>query len=324
MAIVLPHTFEDGPGHTASGVQVMDNLNTLKAAIEGVGESQVQTDAFQVGVVAAGDWLPATGFTINSATGAIGMGAVGGAAWLPGPVAGLVRTYTAPFTFTPIVPPLLPASGAYMNMGVMITASGAEAVVSVTPGAEKATEAEAIAAPAVTPAGKMCFRSVVVKNTAGVYSISAGRDRRPWARGAYNLITFTGGTLERPPGGGIVGPTTVATRLECSGASLRLRLSGVAEQSPAFMNMSIGFVQDGAPLSSKHGIHLDISASEVVPSFGFTYLYDVLPPAGSHLYQIEVINEAGSGTAKLRATSGVPLLFSAEEILRPNVNNGTA
>ncbi len=36
MTLVLPHTFHDGVGETASGVQVMDNLNTLKGAIEGL------------------------------------------------------------------------------------------------------------------------------------------------------------------------------------------------------------------------------------------------------------------------------------------------
>jgi hypothetical protein len=33
--IVLPHTFADGPGNTASGVQVMDNLNAILAALNG-------------------------------------------------------------------------------------------------------------------------------------------------------------------------------------------------------------------------------------------------------------------------------------------------
>lgn len=32
--ITFPHTFHDNVGETASGVQVMDNFNTLKAAIE--------------------------------------------------------------------------------------------------------------------------------------------------------------------------------------------------------------------------------------------------------------------------------------------------
>lgn len=34
MAIVLPHTFHDGTNETASGQQVMDNLNALKTAVE--------------------------------------------------------------------------------------------------------------------------------------------------------------------------------------------------------------------------------------------------------------------------------------------------
>lgn len=34
MSITLPHSFKDGVDEVASGVQVMDNLNTLKAHIE--------------------------------------------------------------------------------------------------------------------------------------------------------------------------------------------------------------------------------------------------------------------------------------------------
>jgi len=36
MAIILPHVFQDGSVETASGVQVNENFNTLKAAIEAI------------------------------------------------------------------------------------------------------------------------------------------------------------------------------------------------------------------------------------------------------------------------------------------------
>jgi hypothetical protein len=40
--VTFPHTFADGPGNVASGVQVMENLNALKTAVEalaGVGKT---------------------------------------------------------------------------------------------------------------------------------------------------------------------------------------------------------------------------------------------------------------------------------------------
>lgn len=36
MAVVFPHTFKDGPGNVASGVQVMENLEALKTGIEAI------------------------------------------------------------------------------------------------------------------------------------------------------------------------------------------------------------------------------------------------------------------------------------------------
>jgi hypothetical protein len=34
MAVIFPHTFRDGPGNIASGVQMMDNLNALKTRVD--------------------------------------------------------------------------------------------------------------------------------------------------------------------------------------------------------------------------------------------------------------------------------------------------
>lgn len=36
MTVILPHSFKDGVGETASGVQVMDNLEALKGAIDAI------------------------------------------------------------------------------------------------------------------------------------------------------------------------------------------------------------------------------------------------------------------------------------------------
>lgn len=316
MAITLPHTFEDGPGHTASGVQVMDNLNALKAAIEGVGESQVQTDAFQAGVLASTDWNP-SGFSINSGTaGLTSEAATGGGAWLPAPVAGLVRTSTPSAVVGPLVPPVKPGSGGWMCIGVEITASGSGATVSLVSGAEKGTEAEAIAAPPPTTSGALRIRDIPIHNTAGVYSKGTGRDRRPWARGAFAYIVRTSGDISLGTLPANLDTANLALRIECSGVPLELSLVGALVLGSEAANARLGFNVTGAEeLTSGYPV-----AGELAPNFNLNYLY--VPAAGSIVFRPRGWQSGGS-TATVKGLSP-PLLFTVREVRTPNANNGTA
>jgi hypothetical protein len=62
MTVILPHTFHDGTGEVISGVQVMDNLNALKAAVETVEGLAVlpsgSTYAAQVARTAGTTYVP--------------------------------------------------------------------------------------------------------------------------------------------------------------------------------------------------------------------------------------------------------------------------
>lgn len=169
-------------GTPADAKPVMENFERVVAAVEGVTASAAGTDVYQPGVVESSDWVPGAG-SINSGTGVLQFTAFGGAAWLPGPVSGLVRTFTASSTVAGLKPPVLPGPAGYLCVGVELTASGAAAVVNVVSGAEQVSEAAAIAAPPAVSSGKMRVRNVIVLNTGGVYSIAKEIDRRPWALG---------------------------------------------------------------------------------------------------------------------------------------------
>jgi microcystin-dependent protein len=147
-----------------------------------------QADWLQAGVVAATDWS-LTG-NINSGTGALGStGNTGNTAWLPDPVVSgaLMRSVTTPATLSGIAPSLLPSTTKYVSCAYELTPStwGAKATVTAHSGEEKATQAEAEAAPPATTAGKIQVRRVVIKNTTGVYSIVAQEDVRRSSEAIY-------------------------------------------------------------------------------------------------------------------------------------------
>lgn len=329
MAIVFPHTFEDGPGHTASGVQVMDNLNALKTAIEGVGESQVQTDAFQAGVVASTDWIGYT-LSVNSSTGALSSSTpAGGAAWLPAPVGGLVRTYTAPATFSGLIPPVLPGAGGYLAVGWELEAAGGSASLHLVSGPEKGSAAEAIAAPAPTTSGRMRFLDYVMLNTAGVYSLPVvGRDRRPWAKGFYAYQRRESGSVYSTESStpAPIDATNLSMRAECSGKPMRFEITCIPETSTSAVGV-IDLLVDGAAAVLTPGNKPILVADAATPpiqntaTFGLTWV----PSAGSHLLRPAMTKTAGTGPFKINNALGVGVIeWSVQEILRPSANNGTA
>jgi hypothetical protein len=176
----------EGPTKINSALTTIDNIN------------RGDHDFLQAGCVVSTDWS-LTG-NINSSTGALGStGNTGGTAWLPDPVisGALMRSVTTPATLSGIAPSLLPASTKFVSVAYELTPStwGAKATVTAHSGVEKATEAEAIAAPPGTTAGKLQVRRVIVKNTAGVYSIVAQWDVRPWATGGNAPETTAEGKI---------------------------------------------------------------------------------------------------------------------------------
>lgn len=319
MAVVLPHTFTNGTN--ADAVQVDENFAALVAALEAVGAAASGTDVYQAGVVKSTDWRSGLPPTIIGGTGVVTLTLEGGAAWLPN-VGGLTRTFREVQTYTALVPPVLPGPSGFIAVGVELTAAGAGAVLSLVSGAEQTTEALALANPPAVSNGKIRLRDLIVKNTAGTYSIVKDRDRRPWALGFYAQQKRTSGTISLGTSAFLLDATNLSLRVECSGEPLVITLAGVGQSTETAYGL--GLRMDGAAIDgTKDGeiIFLGAAATTSVNS-PFTLQYRYVPSAGSHLFQATAVRLGGS-TASIAATANNPLLFSVEE-LRPSASNGVA
>lgn len=312
MTLAARHIFK--PDELAQSAEVNDNFAQVLELLEGLTANVSGSDVYQAGVVASTDWTPGAG-TVNSSTGVLQMTTFGGAAWLPGAVSGLIRTFTGLATVTGLKPPVLPGNGKYLNVGVELTVSGSEATVSVVSGPEEASEAEALAHPAAVSAGKTRVRDVIVLNTAGVYSIVKERDRRPWARGASAIRTASAGLTS---GSGAAIPGTVQ-RVECSGVPVKVTLQAVAIASVPKESGVVTHVKIDGVEAPVFGIAKWGEGTELANLWGgycgFTYVFT--PTAGSHLFQ--PVASILSVVAALETEA----VFTVEE-MRPNVNNGTA
>jgi hypothetical protein len=165
-------------------------------------ENRGELDYLQAGIVKTSDWS-FTAAMENSGTCALESEAevAESICWLTLTAIGLVRSVTAKGKLKGLKPPSLPGPGKYLSVGIELTptTSDAAATVAIVSGVEKGTQAEAEAAPAGPVAGKLRIRNVVVKNTAGVYSIVSQEDVRPWATGGFVTAAY-GAETEREIG----------------------------------------------------------------------------------------------------------------------------
>lgn len=144
-------------------------------------------------------------------------------------------------------------------------------------------------------------------------------DRRPWARGFYNRLTLTTGTLTATAGAGMaLVSATLTPRLECTGNPVRLRLRGVL-QNVAAGSINFNVFVDGAAADSMTVPMQINSAGAVLFGPGPGLDWDFIPAAGSHL--IGWAWQAVTANATLAASAGAPLLVSFEEIVKPNASN---
>lgn len=176
------------------------------------------------------------------------------------------------------------------------------------------------------PADSLRLADVIVAAADTSITTSEIRDRRPWARGAYNRIIVTGTDYTTTS-------TTVALadsnnlqpRIECSGNPLRFKLEGQYGHSVNGATGFLGFWLDGAAVDSftpGAGFNLGVLTS---PSTGATNRLsieqEIMPSAGSHLLGVVFANGPTAGTFTLYRQSGRPLIFTVEEIVRPNASN---
>jgi hypothetical protein len=296
--VALPRLYDFTAGTLAVGDQVDGEFDRVNALLEGFSAAQSGADAYQAGVVAATDW--ASGYNIASGTGELtSAGANGGAAWLPGPSGGLVRAFTAPAPLK-LKPLPLPAPGAWLAVGIELTASGDVAVVSCVSGAEQTSEANALANPPAVTAGKVRIRDVPIKNNAGVYEKGNGRDRRPWALGARSARTDTSehlaGTTEVPG---------LTQRVECSGRPVLAEWERMITGTGGSLEKVFFEVDGVVPLGGEFNAGLT----------GTTVAVEFTPQAGSRLLRVKY-TVAGAGTF-------VTGRLSIRE-LQPSANNGTS
>ncbi len=160
------------------------------------------------------------------------------------------------------------------------------------------------------------------------------RDRRPWARGAYRRIVrnqnaAAGTDYTRAASGTAptaIDSTNLSPRIECSGAPLRCKLSGVSfmDSNTGSYIYGLSFASDGVIQDSTGVTVLGqtyVRPSQIAAGFEDTlsFEYTILPTAGSHI--IAPYWGPLAGTATLQARASVPVQFTVEELVRQNADN---
>jgi hypothetical protein len=292
-------------------------FQSLGADIDNINHGH--QDFLQAGVVSESDWSFATATLTINGGGEIGTTfGTGGVAWLPDPVipGALMRSVTVPVKLSGLKP-TLPLSGKFVTVDLELTPStwGAAATVSVKTGTEKTSQAEAEAAPPATTTGKIKICDVVVHNTAGVYSIVAQRDRRPWASGllasrslASSFEATTATTVSE-----------LTIRAECtgvpvqaiiSGSGLLIATSGTSQFAAELLKDGVGV--PGASIFQVAAAGVYDAPIIVAPLMGVT--------AGSHLFTVRISN--GGAAEKIFLLEGAQLML--RECIQGNANNGTS
>lgn len=171
---------------------------------------------------------------------------------------------------------------------------------------------------AAVPSSALLLADVLVAATDTAIGNTEIRDRRKWARGAYSQIVRTAGSYT---GNGTVVPidsTNLNPRIECSGAPVRITLSGIASHTTANSFIGLGVNLDGSALDGT----TNVSGVFVASAGGIALVhmeYVTTPAAGSHRFAPTWV--PGAPTATLYATAASPLRFTVQELSRPNTAN---
>ncbi|MDA0184128.1 hypothetical protein OJ997_27715 [Solirubrobacter phytolaccae] len=148
------------------------------------------------------------------------------------------------------------------------------------------------------------------------------RDRRKWARGAHFSGVRTAGSVT--PSGSVFGllDSALTPRIECSGAPVRMRVSGTWRVlSGSFLYVSA--VVDGVGVNGMPSVGDATVAGQTEQTTGSTILnfeMTFTPSAGSHVLGFAVAQASGS-TSFIYGSSDKPLFVSIEEDLRPSAQN---
>jgi hypothetical protein len=181
---------------------------------------------------------------------------------------------------------------------------------------------------AALPTNSLRLADILVPAASSSVTNANIRDRRPWARGAFNRTvrnsnaaagndyTFTGATLA------LIDSTNLQPRIECSGVPLKVTVTGrILGNASGAHHAKVGVFVDGTghdgmgTAEGAHRIHFAAASAENPVS-----LTDVfVPAAGSHLIGLALSTDLS--TDFLRAQATVPLTFTVEEVVRNSANN---
>ncbi len=176
---------------------------------------------------------------------------------------------------------------------------------------------------AALPANALRLADILVPAAAASIVTADLMDRRPWARGGHSKIRRTSGNISFTGAATPLDATLLATRMECSGVPVRLWLVGaMASGVGANTDFTFGFRMDSAAVDgTTDGLiwQTNLAASD---NMAFNYMYEFTPAAGSHLFQPTGFASIAQGA--IYATAAAPLIFTVEEIVLQDANNGTA
>lgn len=152
------------------------------------------------------------------------------------------------------------------------------------------------------------------------------RDRRSWARGAYERVvrnanaaagndyTTSSATLVD------LDATNLARRFELTGVPVRARLSGRWQHSVGGQAIGVAFNDNGAGLDGATGRLFNSYSAVAAGDAGHLNLsWDWIPAPGSHLIKPQWLTSGATATIMAQATQ--PLIFTVEEIVRQNASN---
>lgn len=275
-------------------------------------------DSVQQGVVGAGDFN-STGITV-AADGSITATMAAGACWVLGTNGLLTRSViTAPITGSG-KPATLPATGLFSAYAIdyIPGANGYPGQLVIdSRGADQATFAAALNAPAPLVVGRMRVRDKVVQNSTGTTYVDAGtsRDRRPWANGGEGLVTL--GASVGGPGGSFTQVTGCQVRLECGGGLVHHKFDCYITQVTSGAVVNFLFTTDGGGVGGQHSWTAPVASSAVTMGFDAW----TTPSQGSHLFGLAWNN---TGTPTIVGTGGYTPVMEISEVMRPNANNGSS
>lgn len=177
---------------------------------------------------------------------------------------------------------------------------------------------------ATLPSNALRIADVVVG--AGVSALSAAvvRDRRPWARGAFNVLSKSDGALS---GLNQTSPTLLWTgfqqRYELSGAPLRVVFQPGYVQYSAGTNPTIEFavyIDGAAAATSLRAFHQGTTGGSIFTGSPLVFTL-AAPPAGTRLIELRYVVAGASASFAVGATATDPAEMVVEEIIRQNTNN---